>query len=278
MPTIETLLQEQYKKQNYLIVDNVASNNNYCYLYFSSNALYEKDNIDSFRNIVMANDHYEWRSLRAKVRPKREIFIRDIWLSWYVRGINAEINTYQQLIDFLRDVTKDYVVRCVGASSGGFIGNIVAMELRADLSYCFAGQFSLTHHFDHLEVNPYLREHVAQQGYHWVDYHSRLNDTTPKIIYFHPSLSAQDIEQHDQIRGIESITTISVAQSGHGICIYPSAIPKALSLTENSCKKFCSKVYSKAGLTIKIGGLIPFLYYIARKACKKVYNKVTGHI
>ena len=106
----------------------------------------------------MHNDRYEWLNLCAANRPSLEIYIRDIWLSWYVRGINSEINNYKKLVMFMKDLTKGYVVRCVGASSGGYIANILAMELNAEISYCFVGRFSLKNHFDHLNTNIFLMQ------------------------------------------------------------------------------------------------------------------------
>ena len=142
------------------------SKNGLAYIYCSSNALYEKDNIRSFENQIIKGDRYEWSNIRAECAPELEIFIRDIWLSWYVKGINSKINSYDKLINFIRDLTKGYTIRCVGASSGGFIGTILAVELNAEISYSFAGQFSLSHHFDHLQMcirdRPYVQRIVLR--------------------------------------------------------------------------------------------------------------------
>ena len=86
-------------------------------------------------------------------------YIRDIWLSWYVVGINEKYNTIDALIRKMREETEGMQVITVGVSSGGFIAAILASSLKA--SYCldFAGQFSLLHHWTHVDTNPFLKEH-----------------------------------------------------------------------------------------------------------------------
>lgn len=79
-------------------------------------------------------------------------------MSWYVVGINAKYNTIDALIRKMREETEGMQVITVGVSSGGFIAAILASSLKA--SYCldFAGQFSLLHHWTHVDTNPFLKE------------------------------------------------------------------------------------------------------------------------
>lgn len=81
-------IEEQYTKENYKVQRN-NKKNGLAYIYCSSNALYKKDDLQSFQEQVVENDRYEWSNLRANCKPELEVFIRDIWLSWYVKGINA---------------------------------------------------------------------------------------------------------------------------------------------------------------------------------------------
>ena len=93
MNDILELIQEQYKKDNFRIEYNDCKNG-LAYIYCSSNALYKQDDPQSFTERVIIGDRYEWMNLRADSKPELEIFIRDIWLSWYVKGINERINSY----------------------------------------------------------------------------------------------------------------------------------------------------------------------------------------
>ena len=88
-----------------------------------------------------------------------------IWLSWYVVGVNVKYNTIDALIRKMREETEGMQVITVGVSSGGFIAAILASSLKA--SYCldFAGQFSLLHHWTHVDTNPFLKELYSKNGH-----------------------------------------------------------------------------------------------------------------
>lgn len=133
---IDQLISNAYKSNNFMIrYNDEIHNNNLCYVYFSSNALYEKGNSESFKSIVVDANRYEWSNITKKyqndLKPAKEIFVRDIYLSWYVKGINCKINSYDKLIALIGKLTEGYRVRCIGASSGGFIASIVGMTISA---------------------------------------------------------------------------------------------------------------------------------------------------
>ena len=146
--------------KNIKVVDNL-SDNDLCYIYFSSNALYTDP--DSFVDKVINNDRYEWEHIRPIIIPRREIFVRDVFRSWYVKGINEAIGNYDSLCSYLDKITKGYHVRCIGASSGGYIATLVSSKLNFEC-ISFAGQFSLLSHFDHYKNNAFLRQYILEHG------------------------------------------------------------------------------------------------------------------
>lgn len=162
----------------------------------------------------------------------------------------------------------------MGASSGGFIGTILAMELGAERSYSFAGQFSLRHHFDHLQVNPFLREYLAQNGDYWFEYYKRISNSEVQIIYMYPNKSEQDQEQYALVKDIKSVYTVEISIDEHGVAIYPFAIPQYLSYDVMDAKKLAGEgTASKLKMSIKIGGLCRFAKWAVRKAMKKVKGR-----
>lgn len=67
------------KSESSLLVKTNNVNNNMCYVYCSSNVLYQKDNqADSTNRII--NNYFEWLKHCARIKLAEEIFIRDIWL------------------------------------------------------------------------------------------------------------------------------------------------------------------------------------------------------
>lgn len=273
MQTLYELIEHEYSQgENYLIRKN-NNQNGLCYIYCSSNALYKKDDAAAFRQCIIENDRYEWMNMRASIKPECEIFIRDIWLSWYVKGINANINSYEKLIAFLKGITQGYIVRCVGASSGGFIGNILALELGAECCYCFAGQFSLRNHFDHLKTNPFLREELELRGDGWFEYYRRLQKASTKIIYVLPEGSRQDMEQYDLVKAFDNVHTIRVDSPQHGVALYPYGLSKFISADAAKLKSLTDVVHNKLRLSIKFGGLLNCIRYYAGKCIKKAIKK-----
>ncbi len=262
------VLQNQYEKDNFIVQHN-DNQNGFAYIYCSSNALYEKNNLTSFRDRVIVGDRYEWFNLRAACKPELEIFIRDIWLSWYVKGINSRINSYEKLIELMRSLTQGYTVRCVGASSGGYIGTILAMELNADISYSFAGQFSLRNHFDHLQKNPFLREYLLQNGDQYFEYYKKIPETKVSVVYMYPTRSEQDHEQYMLVKGMKQLFTVKVDVNEHGVAIYPFAIPRYLSFNLEEVEKMVAGgSSSKLKTSIRIGGWNNFLKWAARRIIK----------
>lgn len=273
MQSIDEMIEAAYnREENYRILKNKVSNG-LCYIYCSSNALYEKNSAASFQRRILEQDRYEWEILSAEVKPECEIYIRDLWLSWYVKGINATINSYEKLIAFLKEMTKGYRVRCVGASSGGFIGNILAMELRAECCFCFAGQFSLRNHFDHLQVNPLLRRYLESSGDEYFEYYRRLGEAQTNIVYLFPAESKQDKEQYALIEKCENVITIKVNAARHGIALYPYGVRKYISYDLEQCRQLSGVIHDKRQLSIRIGGLWNCVKYYTRKLIEKLFRR-----
>lgn len=149
-----SIIQLEFSRGGNIKIKENQVDNNKCYIYFSSNDLYNKDSESDFINKIVENDRYEWLNRSAANSPRKEIFIRDIWLSWYVNGVNGELKSFDRLIDYLNISTQGFEVTTVGVSSGGYAASIAAAKLGAARCFDFSGQFSLIHHFDHVKTNP----------------------------------------------------------------------------------------------------------------------------
>jgi hypothetical protein len=275
----KVILKEYETSKNYYVRENFNVANNLCYVYFSSNALYEFDTVDCFKQKVVKEDRYEWKNKSALIngeKPRKEIFIRDIWRSWYVKGINNEISSYTKLVEFLKKQTEGLRVRCVGVSSGGFIAVIISLELNADSCYALAAQFSLSNHFDHLKQNTFLKKFTREEeSEYYFEVWKRLSENKNKIIYLFPCKSDQDIEQKSFLPNLDNIFTVEINVSNHGIALYPNAISNFISLSFEDCQSFFkgnklmkNKIYA----SIRIGGLNSFMSFV-KKRVKKKYGK-----
>lgn len=151
-------LQGNYNSETDNIKIRHGKKDGIAYIFCSSNSLYKKDDRQDFVSKVVNKDKFEWENITQDIDHEKIIYIRDIWLSWYVVGVNVKYNTIDALIKKMREETEGMQVITVGVSSGGFIAAILASALKA--SYCldFAGQFSLLHHWTHVDTNPFLKE------------------------------------------------------------------------------------------------------------------------
>jgi hypothetical protein len=116
-------LKEYYEKEeNYYVRDNSSKNKN-CIIFFSGNGLYYPNTVETFREVVIENNRFEWENISNSPRLmehfSRMIFVRDICKTWYVCGINRKVDTIDKLIELLADLTQGYCVTTCGNSAGG---------------------------------------------------------------------------------------------------------------------------------------------------------------
>ena len=226
-----SIIQSEFSEggQNIKIKENQVDNNK-CYIYFSSNDLDHKDSEPDFKKKIVENNSYEWLNRSAADVPHKEIFIRDVWLSWYVNGANGKLNSLDKLIDYLKTATKGFEVTTVGVSSGGYVASIVAAKLGAKRCFDFSGQFSLLHHFDHVKTNPFLKNYYSNypEG-EYLEAYRVIRGTKTSIYYFLPTKSAQDIEQAQYAVQCENVKCIRFSNKRHGSPVLSISLPDLLS-------------------------------------------------
>ena len=126
------LIKEVYETvEGNIFIRKNQTDNNYCYVYCSSNDLYKKDSESDFVQKIVKGNRFEWMNRSAQNTPTKEIFIRDVWLSWYANGVNQDIDSIEKLIDFIRMESFGIDLVTIRVSSGGFIAAILASECNA---------------------------------------------------------------------------------------------------------------------------------------------------
>lgn len=229
----------------------------------------------------MHGNRYEWTNRSAETIPAKEIFIRDIWLSWYSRGINSEVNSIEKLINYLKKETEGYDIVTVGVSSGGYIAAILASELCARLCFDFSGQFSLENHFDHVERNPFLKA-TRMGGY--IEAYRVIQGSDTNIFYFLPSGCEQDRSQARYTVGLDNVYKIEFASSHHGVTVFSVSLPKVISMNTEELMQLYKmnkgKQVNQILFSVRISGLWKTgiflikrgsMYFVTR--CKKIWQK-----
>lgn len=121
------LAEEAYHLDNYKIEYNNAVINNECVIYFFSNNIWYPNTEEAFRKSIVENNRYEWNRNSYRI-GKKNIYLRDIYKSWYVQGINDKINSVDAIVDWLRKETSGYEVVCIGSSAGGYMAALVGIK------------------------------------------------------------------------------------------------------------------------------------------------------
>lgn len=140
-------LQKAYNNNNYKEYVTQCKNGKVV-IFCSSNGLFFPNDENTFRRVVEQQDRYEWENI-AKNRLilksyEKIIFIRDIYKQWYGLGINSNTNDLKKTIDLLKKLCHGYEVTTCGVSSGGYMAQIIGIELCAHRIINLAGQWIVT--------------------------------------------------------------------------------------------------------------------------------------
>ena len=163
-----TVVADQYNKDNYYITVNNNTPTGVCVIYFSSNDIW--------------SNRYEWKNLRIH-KAQKEIFMRDIYKSWYTMGINSKLNSIDAVITFLQKETSGYNVITVGSSAGGYMAALTASLLNAQYALCFSPQFDIT---SGIKNNPILQKYEKLSAGKYYSITKYIKRSYTRIFYFSP--------------------------------------------------------------------------------------------
>lgn len=265
--------EEAYQSDNYKIEYNEAIDNNECVLYFSSNNIWFPNTEEAFRTSILENDRYEWERKPYRV-GRKNIYMRDIYKSWYVQGINDRINSVDAIVDWLRKETSGYEVVCIGSSAGGYMAALVGIMLKAKLVFAFSAQFCL-YNEGYYDVNPFLQKYKSDSDKEkYYDITDLVNKSNIPIMYIYPNRCHVDQLQAERIIPSESVMKYGLNSSHHGIVVCKCNLPSLLnmgldqlnSLTKNNCK-------SVFRLSIKLSGFFPTIQFYLLSIYKVIRSK-----
>lgn len=113
-------------------------------VYFSSNGLYFPDTSEEIRTRIVDEDRYEWSAFHQTYFPEKSaLFLRDLYKSWYVFGVNAQLSSQEAVLSFVEKISESYQnTVTVGNSAGGYMAlrqairlNCPAITIGAQLSF-----------------------------------------------------------------------------------------------------------------------------------------------
>ena len=270
----EQIADQAYNLDNYKIIQKKADG--ICAIYCSSNDIWYPNEKDVFERKIFKENRFEWENIRYQNADK-EIFIRDIYKSWYVTGINSRIDSIDKLLEWLKKETEGFEVVVIGSSAGGYLASVISLNLKVSYAITFSPQFFLKNMYA-FDVNPYLQKYENERGkYYRCDLAERL---TSPIYYFYPIGSKSDQIQFECVKNISNVKTFKFKSSRHGIPCFKCDLSKIINLPKEDIDKLWEKYQNKKispfVFSVKISGLNVAIQYILRnipKVFKKVVNK-----
>ena len=225
----------------------------------------------------MNPDRYEWDRISCSIAAK-EIYIRDIYKSWYVTGINSCIDTIDKLADFLKDEVKDMPVICIGSSSGGYLAALLGVLLNADHVVAFSAQFELRNK-GALDAKPFLRryQNVPERAKYY-DIKPFLERSDVPIYYLVPIKNEQDHYHYEYIKNVSCIRPIVFKSKHHGVIVPKGNLSGLLSMTASEWdlyyQRYRHKQVSPVIFSMRYEGAVKTGKDLWRTASKTVLKKI----
>ncbi|MBQ6886201.1 MAG: hypothetical protein IJN54_01645 [Lachnospiraceae bacterium] len=224
------LLSEYFAKENYKEV-LVNLEKNLCYIFFSGNGLYFPNTVETFKKTIIKNNRYEWENIanspQLLQKAGKYIFLRDLYKSWYIKGINNSVDSIDKLYVWLKERTEGYRIITVGNSAGGYMAALMGSLLKAEMVFDFSGQFSLYATKDVLTKYALLKKYSADEErrkYFDICEYLKHNES---IMYFWPGNSEFDITQYELVKATK-IYSFKFKARIHGQSMYSANIPYLL--------------------------------------------------
>lgn len=267
-----SLLSQEYEKENFIIQD-FKNNSKTCLIFFSSNGLYYPDTIEEFTDKIINNNRYEWTNLTKNNyfhrHASRIIYLRDIFKSFYISGINTKYNTIEKLVSFLKEQTKGYEVITAGSSAGGFAALLYGCLLEASKIFAFSPIFDIAG--DEYNIFPIIQQFKKYPEI--LKYYNLVNlikNSNSQIFYYYPFYSDIDTKQAKYIENLPNITTIKLNAKIHGEGLEPLNYQYIFFQKPKKLKKVASKIdiIDKHDYFIKSSGFFNILKNKIRRGLK----------
>lgn len=276
MDSLSLLQDSCYQSDPNFSIKYSGERNNCAAIYFTSNNLFFPHTESMFRHSVIEKNRYEWTNLTIK-KAYKHIFIRDIYKQWYASGINAEINTLDKMIEWLRNETQTYnEIILVGSSGGGYAATIAGVKLKASLILNFNGQWNL---YDNIErngeiISPILKRMIDNNdpGTKYFDIANTEYDYN-NVFYFVSKFSPWDKKQYSLLKDFRNTNIISFCNNHHGIPFFKSTLPAILAMNQADLKKLATHQHIPFFFDCKIAGIKNTVSFVLKNIIKKFFQK-----
>lgn len=226
-------------------------NSKKCYVFFSSNGLFRGKTIDEFKQIMLKENRYEWKSIVSAMSHRRDIgkviYLRDVYQWYYMHGINNQCTTIDAVINLLRMLTEGYEVTTVGVSGGGYMAVVCGCELNAQRVFCISGQYDLTKQLPEVVLDVFEKKNGK-----YVNSVDLIRESyNVPIYYFCPQNCESDYNQLQMVKHLENVRCFLFPDETHAATVYPFNFPDILCLSNQRLNKL-EKRYRGKNINKKI--------------------------
>ncbi len=273
-------IQRAYKENTNYLVRSIGSAENTAYIYFSSNGLYFPDTLEEIER-TFACDYYEWGRIAShrevQKKASQNIFVRDVYKSWYVFGVNEEINTQEKLATVLKELTQGKRVITIGVSAGAYAAVLFGTMLNAERIIAFSPQIDLRlanqqekiRLFEQFESNEAYAENLNLV--------ERIRHYSGQLVYLYPEQNARDCSQAALIHDMSNVMLFRQATSTHGASLHPESTVYLLTCTDCELRElhryFFGRKFTIFSCLCKTHG-IAAVVHMARYVIKKIAAKI----
>ncbi len=271
---IPDVIEVYSQHKNYEIID-LNYNDDRCFIYFSGNGLYYPNTKAVFEDKIIKNNRFEWKK-NIVHSARKVIFIRDVFKTWYLKGINSDLNSIDKVLDFLKQETKDLRVTCLGSSAGGYAAVLFGCLLQADRVFSFSGQFCLFHGLNNgilRREQPFLVEsEKIPEINKYYSLKKFVSESSVPIFYFYPKGCDLDLPQAREICDIPTVYPFAFRGTDHAQTCYPinflDIFDKSSKELIDLCHVFRDRLIHPFIFSIYVSGWNKTVFSITKKLLK----------
>ena len=266
----------EYESGNIRVYDE-SKEREYCYVFCSSNNIWYPNTKQAYEENIVLRDRYEWTNFSPSKAGKR-IYVRDIYKSWYVTGVNKDIDSIDKLVDFIKKISEGLKLICIGSSSGGYLAVLLGCLLDADHVLCFSAQMELNNQWA-IDKNGLLKyyKNVSERScfYNLKPYIEK--GSTP-IYYIVPINCKQDRYHYNYISSCLNIRSICFRSKHHGVVVSKCNLPKLIDCSkeelESLYNKYAGKTISTLMFSINLVGFRKAFVGTVNDSIKQIKHKL----
>ena len=246
---------------------------NRCYVFFSSNGLYNTDDLEEFNNKIVQADYYEWKSLAIPLKKHKDvgkiIYVRDVYVTHYLYGTCQQLNSIDKVVSRLQQMIEGYEVITVGISSGGYMAVISGCLLSAHQVFCISGQFDLSKKYVDKQKE-FANNEDKKKYLNIVDIPMQHSEVP--IYYLCPIRCLHDKFNYEMIKDLPNVFSFLFPEEKHAATVYPFNFPDLLYLSNKKLRALYTHYKDKEInknvfylRTVSIYGAINFLVRMIKK-------------